>query len=318
MANKINPGQMLIYLSFVLAIFSMVFAGIIGRTDVYILALGVGLFAYGLGADIPLVLLLASVAAFLGAYLPFGVTSGTVIQGFEGFANKETEEEFEDDKEGYEDDKEGYEDEKEGYEDEKEEHFEDEKEEHFEDMKKTEEDFEDEKEGYDDDKEGYEDDKEGFEDSDGDDDDVEGFRNANSADKSGFEGFANPKKKSKKTRPPPDNGSRAEMFQLGKKYKMPKETDDEEYHLDAGTTFLNAYKSLKPDQINAMTKDTQELINTQKQLMSTLNTLKPLITDGKQMMDTFQNYFGAGGLEGMGNLGAMAEKFSGSPPPAAK
>jgi hypothetical protein len=67
-----------------------------------------------------------------------------------------------------------------------------------------------------------------------------------------------------------------------------------------------------------MTKDTQELINTQKQLMSTLNTLKPLITDGKQMMDTFQNYFGAGGLEGMGNLGAMAEKFSGSPPPAAK
>jgi hypothetical protein len=62
-----------------------------------------------------------------------------------------------------------------------------------------------------------------------------------------------------------------------------------------------------------MTKDTQELINTQKQLMSTLNTLKPLITDGKQMMDTFQNYFGgngsAGGLEGMGDLSKMAEKF---------
>jgi hypothetical protein len=304
MANKINPGQMLIYLSFVLAIFSMVFAGIIGRTDVYILALGVGLFAYGLGADIPLVLLLASIAAFLGSYLPFGVTSGTVIQGFEGFADKKGEEEFEDE-----------------HFDEKEEHF-DEKEEHFEAGKK-EEDFENEKEEhFEDEKEGFEDDSEdeveGFDDGDDNDDDVEGFRNANSADKSGFEGFANPKKKSKKHRPPPDNGSRAEMFQLGKKYKMPKETDDEEYHLDAGTTFLNAYKSLKPDQINAMTKDTQELINTQKQLMSTLNTLKPLITDGKQMMDTFQNYFGAGGLEGMGNLGAMAEKFSGSPPPAAK
>jgi len=321
MANKINPGQMLIYLSFVLAIFSMVFAGIIGRTDVYILALGVGLFAYGLGADIPLVLLLASVAAFLGAYLPFGVTSGTVIQGFEGFANKETEEEFEDEKENFDDEKENFEDDKENFEDDKE-NFEDDKEgyedekEGYEDMKKTEEEFEDDKENFEDDKENFED-EEGFEDGDGDDD-VEGFRNANSADKNGFEGFANPKKKSKKHRPPPDNGSRAEMFQLGKKYKLPKETDDEEYHLDAGTTFLNAYKSLKPDQINAMTKDTQELINTQKQLMSTLNTLKPLITDGKQMMDTFQNYFGAGGLEGMGNLGAMAEKFSGSPPPAAK
>ena len=334
MANKFNPGQTLIYLSFVLAMFSMVFAGIIGRTDVYILALGVGLFAYGLGADIPLVLLLGSIAAFLGSYLPFGVTSGTVIQGFEGFADKKDEEDFADKK----DEEEGFADKntEEEFEDEQ---FEDDKEERFESGKQTEEDFEDEKkesfedekekEGFEEDGEGFEDDVEGFEDGDDegfeddgegfeDGDEVEGFRNANASDKSGFEGFANPKKKSKKHRPPPDNGSRAEMFQLGKKYKMPKETDDEEYHLDAGTTFLNAYKSLKPDQINAMTKDTQELINTQKQLMSTLNTLKPLITDGKQMMDTFQNYFGAGGLEGMGNLGAMAEKFSGSPPPAAK
>ena len=58
-----------------------------------------------------------------------------------------------------------------------------------------------------------------------------------------------------------------------------------------------------------MTKDTQELINTQKQLMTTLTTLKPLISDGKQMMDTFQNYFGGGGLEGLGDLGKIAEKF---------
>lgn len=125
----------------------------------------------------------------------------------------------------------------------------------------------------------------------------------------GFEsGPANKKKKSKKVAPPPDNGSRAEALELGKKYNMPSEGDDEDYHLDAGTTFLNAYKSLKPDQISAMTKDTQELIATQKQLMSTLSTLKPLITDGKQMMDTFQNYFGG---EGMGDLGKMAEKFIG-------
>ncbi len=84
------------------------------------------------------------------------------------------------------------------------------------------------------------------------------------------------------------------MFELGKKYKMPSEDEDEDIHLDAGTTFMNAYKSLKPDQIAAMTKDTQELMQTQRQLMSTLSTLKPLIQDGKQMMDMFQGYFGGG------------------------
>jgi len=91
---------------------------------------------------------------------------------------------------------------------------------------------------------------------------------------------------------PPDNGSRGEFFELGKKYKLPSEEDDKGFHLDAGTTFMNAYKSLKPDQIAAMTKDTQELMDTQKQLMATLNTLKPLMQDGKNMMNTFQSYFG--------------------------
>jgi hypothetical protein len=103
-----------------------------------------------------------------------------------------------------------------------------------------------------------------------------------------------PKAKASKKIPPPDNGDRAEMFQLGKKYKIPGESDDSEFHLDAGTTFMNAYKALKPDQVAAMTKDTQELMETQKQLMSTLQTLKPLITDGKQMMEMFQSYFGTG------------------------
>jgi hypothetical protein len=105
-----------------------------------------------------------------------------------------------------------------------------------------------------------------------------------------------PKPKKAKKVPPPDHADRpAEMFELGKKYKMPAtEGDDKDFHLDAGTTFMNAYKSLKPEQIDAMTKDTQELKETQKQLMGTLQTLKPLIQDGKQMMEMFQSYFGAG------------------------
>jgi hypothetical protein len=58
---------------------------------------------------------------------------------------------------------------------------------------------------------------------------------------------------------------------------------------------MHAYKQLKPDQVAAMAKDTQDLMQTQKQLMSTLQTLKPLIMDGKEMMSTFQTYFGASG-----------------------
>jgi len=102
------------------------------------------------------------------------------------------------------------------------------------------------------------------------------------------EAFEGPRK------PAPDNSKRAEFFELGKKYKVPTEEDDGDFHLDAGTTFLNAYKSLKPDQLASMTKDTQELMQTQRQLMSTLASLKPLIQDGKEMMDMFQGYFGEG------------------------
>jgi len=123
----------------------------------------------------------------------------------------------------------------------------------------------------------------------------EGFKNEDDSEEE--EEKPAPKKasksKKKKLAPPPDNGDRAEMFELGKKYKAPSEDDDKDFHLDAGTTFLNAYKSLKPDQVAAMTKDTQDLMQTQKQLMSTLHTLKPLIKDGKEMMNMFQSYFGA-------------------------
>lgn len=108
------------------------------------------------------------------------------------------------------------------------------------------------------------------------------------------EGKPRPLRKRSEGKKAPNNGERGEFFELGKKYKGPSEDDDADFHLDAGTTFMNAYKSLKPEQIAAMTKDTQELMQTQRQLMSTLSTLKPLIQDGKQMMDMFQSYFGNG------------------------
>ena len=63
-------------------------------------------------------------------------------------------------------------------------------------------------------------------------------------------------------------------------------------HIDAGSTLMKAVQSLNPDQINAMTKDTQQLIETQKSLMGMLGTMKPMLNDGKQLMDTFQEMFG--------------------------
>lgn len=87
----------------------------------------------------------------------------------------------------------------------------------------------------------------------------------------------------------PNNRDRKEMLELGKPYKLPSESDDKGYHLDAGTTFLNAYKALKPEQIAAMTKDTQELLATQKSLIGMLESFGPLMKDMKQITGFLNN-----------------------------
>jgi len=86
----------------------------------------------------------------------------------------------------------------------------------------------------------------------------------------------------------PDNATRKEPLELGKAYKLPNENDDKGFHLDAGTTFLNAYKALKPDQIAAMTKDTQDLLATQKSLVGMLESFGPLMKD----MNKITGFFG--------------------------
>ena len=77
------------------------------------------------------------------------------------------------------------------------------------------------------------------------------------------------------------------IFKLG---QIPTETKGG-FHIDAGTTVMNALNSLKPDQIDAMTKDTKQLIETQKSLMNMLQTFTPMVKEGKQMMDTFGAMF---------------------------
>ena len=85
----------------------------------------------------------------------------------------------------------------------------------------------------------------------------------------------------------PDNRERQEPLVLGKPYKLPSEKDDQGIHLDAGTTFLNAYKALKPDQIAAMTKDTQELLATQKSLVAMLDSFGPMLKDMNKITGFF-------------------------------
>jgi len=63
-------------------------------------------------------------------------------------------------------------------------------------------------------------------------------------------------------------------------------------HIDVGSTLMKAIQDLNPEQINAMTKDTKQLIDTQKSLMGMLGTMKPMMQDGKELMETFQQMFG--------------------------
>lgn len=78
------------------------------------------------------------------------------------------------------------------------------------------------------------------------------------------------------------------LFKLG---AMPDEGKGG-FHIDQGTTVLNALNALKPDQVKKMSEDTQKLIDTQKSLMMMLGTMKPMLSDGKQLVETFNQMFG--------------------------
>jgi hypothetical protein len=84
-----------------------------------------------------------------------------------------------------------------------------------------------------------------------------------------------------------EGASQAGLFKLG---AIPTDAKGG-FHIDTGTTVMNALNALKPDQLKAMTNDTKQLIETQKSLMSMLQTFKPMMSEGKQMMDTFQEMF---------------------------
>jgi hypothetical protein len=105
-----------------------------------------------------------------------------------------------------------------------------------------------------------------------------------------LEGFEDEKKAEKKGKPAPTvkKEEMAMPFKLG---EIPSQVKNGP-HIDAGSTLIKAIQGLNPEQINAMTKDTKQLIETQKSLMGMLGTMKPMMNDGKELMETFQQMFG--------------------------
>jgi hypothetical protein len=98
-------------------------------------------------------------------------------------------------------------------------------------------------------------------------------------------------KNEKNEKPAPALSEKEEMptpFKLG---EIPSQVKNGP-HIDAASTLVKAINSLNPDQIKAMSKDTQQLIDTQKSLMGMLGSMKPMLNDGKELMDTFQQMFG--------------------------
>jgi len=89
----------------------------------------------------------------------------------------------------------------------------------------------------------------------------------------------------------------AGLFKLG---ELPSEMKKGPF-VDVASTMTKAMSSLQPDQIASMTAESQSLLDTQKNLMGMLQSMKPVLQDGRQLLDTFSGIFG--GLGGLGGLG---------------
>lgn len=74
---------------------------------------------------------------------------------------------------------------------------------------------------------------------------------------------------------------------------VPDDKTKDGFHVDTASTLLTALNNLNPKQMEAMTNDTRALLETQKSLMGMLQSMKPLLSDGQQMMGTFQDMFGS-------------------------
>jgi len=83
------------------------------------------------------------------------------------------------------------------------------------------------------------------------------------------------------------------LFKLG---EMPSEQKTGPF-VDVASTMNKAMSSLNTDQMAAMTAESKSLMETQRNLMTMLQSMKPVLNDGRQLLDTFSGIFG--GLNGV-------------------
>jgi len=88
-----------------------------------------------------------------------------------------------------------------------------------------------------------------------------------------------------------------ELFKLG---KMPSE-HKEGPMLDAGGTIMKAMSSIDPATTQKMTMDTKQLLETQKSLMNMLTQMRPILSDGKELLQTFGGMFGGQAMNAANN-----------------
>jgi len=98
----------------------------------------------------------------------------------------------------------------------------------------------------------------------------------------------------------------AGLFKLG---ELPSEMKKGPF-VDVASTMTKAMSSLQPDQIAAMTQESQSLLDTQKNLMNMLQSMRPVLQDGRQLLDTFGSIFG--GLGSLGGTNIAGAKVNGS------
>ena len=70
--------------------------------------------------------------------------------------------------------------------------------------------------------------------------------------------------------------------------------------LDAGKTIMKAMESFDSNTVGAMTDDTKKLLETQKSLMGMLTQMRPVLSEGRELLQTFSGMFG-GGSNGNGS-----------------
>ena len=85
--------------------------------------------------------------------------------------------------------------------------------------------------------------------------------------------------------------------------KEEKADEEEEFEpnvnnkIDTKSSFMETLKSLNPTEVSGLKKDTVELMETQKQLIETLQSMGPALKEGKTILDTFKNYFNDASLD---------------------